>query len=280
MRRGPDLQEYQPLDIVFDAIRDADGGRNGVVVSIEQVTEAVAASGLTAGMVMEAIENWVSIGVMDVGPDTVALHPGVVESPPRVASQPPAENAGHEAGARPVALLSVFDGTGMARLGMDDLLRMAGAPQALTNSAFVELNDELAHAVGEQWRARAALGTGIPHSQIARDVWDLVRGGRETTARYASCCTARCPAPHSCGLPLPRPHGGRTLPRAPRNRWTAIGALLCCTHGGSSCIGDTAGCYGSRPTRKCRYDANEAPAGHGASTGHGSGHDGPPQRCR
>ena len=90
----------------------------------------------------------------------MAVKPGMVESPPRMASQPPETNAGHEASARPVALLSLFDGTGMARVGMDDLLRMAGAPQALTNSAFVELNDELAHAVREHWRARTALGAG------------------------------------------------------------------------------------------------------------------------
>ena len=133
-------------------------------------------------MVMEAIENWVLIGVMDLGHGTVAVQPGMVESPPGVASQPPAVNTGHEASARPIALLSLFDGTGMARVGMDDLLRMAGAPQALTSSTFVELNDELAHAVGEHWRTRAALGAGVPHSQIARDVWDLVRGGREATA--------------------------------------------------------------------------------------------------
>ena len=125
---------------------------------------------------MEAAENWASLGVVEIGAGTVIIRPGTVSSPPVTASQPPTSAGGREISLRPVALLSLFDGTGMARLGMDDMLRMAGSAGALVYSAFAEIDGVLATAVEAQWRARAACGMGVPHTQIARDVWDLVRG--------------------------------------------------------------------------------------------------------
>eukprot|EP00974_Lingulodinium_polyedra_P013273 1287674-Lingulodinium_polyedra.AAC.1 len=51
------------------------------------------------------------------------------------------------AGPRPIVLLSLFDGTGMARAGVDDMLRSLQAPDALVGSFFAETNGELASAV-------------------------------------------------------------------------------------------------------------------------------------
>ena len=170
------ILQRNPLDIIFEAIRAADGGQDGVAVALPRVVEAAAAHGLTEGMTMEAVENWASLGVVEIGAGAVAIRPGTVSSPPVTASQPPTGAGGRETNPRLVALLSLFDGTGMARLGMDDMLRMAGSAGALVYSAFAEIDGVLATAVEAQWRARAACGMGVPHTQIARDVWDLVRG--------------------------------------------------------------------------------------------------------
>ena len=141
-------------------VRAATGSCEGVAVELARVAAALAGDGLTEPMVREAVENWVSLGVMGMEHGRVMIVPGSVCTPPVTASLPPPATGAQVPGPRPVALLSLFDGTGMARLGLDDLLRMAGAPQALVCSAFAELDDELATAVERRWQAHAALGMG------------------------------------------------------------------------------------------------------------------------
>ena len=87
------------------------------------------------------------------------------------------------AGGKYIVLLSLFDGSGIARLGLDDLLRMAEAQYSLVGSFFAEVNDTLARAVEERWRAHAALGLGPPHLRVAADVWDMLRGTAEPLRR-------------------------------------------------------------------------------------------------
>ena len=78
-----------PLDIVFDAVRRAAGGREGVDVRESEVAIGVAGEGLSEQMTREAIENWVSLGVMRDGNGLVSILPGTVPPTPVVASHPP-----------------------------------------------------------------------------------------------------------------------------------------------------------------------------------------------
>eukprot|EP00974_Lingulodinium_polyedra_P004365 408606-Lingulodinium_polyedra.AAC.1 len=76
-----------------------------------------------ASDVARCIENWTEIGQW-------------VQSDGRLAARP---DAAPDNG-RKIVLLSLFDGTGMARVGLDDLLRRIGAEDALHASFFVEIN--------------------------------------------------------------------------------------------------------------------------------------------
>eukprot|EP00974_Lingulodinium_polyedra_P115580 11155886-Lingulodinium_polyedra.AAC.1 len=73
---------------------------------------------------------------------------------PRALSLPPPANVpeADSGTSRTVALLSLFDGTGMVRVGMEDLLRLVDARAVLVASGFSELNRTLAHAVEAHWR--------------------------------------------------------------------------------------------------------------------------------
>eukprot|EP00974_Lingulodinium_polyedra_P116920 11161068-Lingulodinium_polyedra.AAC.1 len=48
---------------------------------------------------------------------------------------------------RPIVLLSLFDGTGTARLALDDFLRTMRRPGAMVGSFFAEVDAKLAAAV-------------------------------------------------------------------------------------------------------------------------------------
>merc|ERR1712155_450706 len=73
-----------------------------------------------------------------------------------------------------IALLFLFDGVGMARVGTDALLRQLGGKLAM--AAFVEIQNDLAEAVETHWRQKAALTGVAPYPRIAADVWDLLMG--------------------------------------------------------------------------------------------------------
>ena len=88
-----------------------------MAVALPRVAAAVAAHGLTEPMAMEAVENSARMRT---------ILPGVASTLPPAASQPPAAAAVQGAGPGPIALLSLFDGTDIARLCLHDYLRMAG----------------------------------------------------------------------------------------------------------------------------------------------------------
>ena len=130
-----------PLDLVFDAAR-ALGAETREGAPLEGTVDRLRQGGLDHNMVVEAAENWESLGLARVDRaagrlwiDGAAVRELEDERPRWAAmrSSPPPPGASPRG---QVALLSLFDGTGMARPGMDDLLRMAGAPRALVSSAF------------------------------------------------------------------------------------------------------------------------------------------------
>eukprot|EP00974_Lingulodinium_polyedra_P070345 6806808-Lingulodinium_polyedra.AAC.1 len=68
-----------------------------------------------------------------------------------------------------IVLLSLFDGSGMARVGLDDLLRRLQIPDALRASWFAEIDNTLATAVERSWDQRARAGGGPPHRRAGSD---------------------------------------------------------------------------------------------------------------
>ena len=86
---------------------------------------------------------------------------------------PPAPAAGQ---GQALALLSLFDGSGLARLAMGELVEALGARQAFVASGFAEWQDERATAVQAYWARRSALTGEVGHRRLCGDVWDLLRG--------------------------------------------------------------------------------------------------------
>ena len=98
---------------------------------------------------------------------------------------PPGRASGlseQHSGGRPLALLSLFDGTGMARVALESALARLGATgPSFVASAFAELQPNLASAVQALWAQQAQTSGGPPHSCIAHDVWDLFRPSSGST---------------------------------------------------------------------------------------------------
>ena len=89
----------------------------------------------------------------------------------RGSAAPPHADAGCS-----LALLSLFDGTGMARVAIDQALSQLGSSRpTLALSAFAELQTDLAAAVQAFWNQKARDTGCPPHTCIANDVWDLFR---------------------------------------------------------------------------------------------------------
>ena len=74
-----------------------------------------------------------------------------------------------------MALLSLFDGTGLARIAMDEAIQDCGGI-TLVRSAFVEHDRTLASRVENVWNNEVNSGrTPTAHTPIASDIWDLCR---------------------------------------------------------------------------------------------------------
>ena len=74
-----------------------------------------------------------------------------------------------------VALLSLFDGMGLARIAIDEAIHDCGRI-TLARSAFVEHDRTLARQVAAVWNSEVSHGRArVPHTPIACDIWDLCR---------------------------------------------------------------------------------------------------------
>ena len=77
-----------------------------------------------------------------------------------------------------LALLSLFGGTGLARVAIEEIVRESPGV-TLVEFAFVEQGEILSGRVEAVWRHHHESGhTRVPYRAIARDVWDLFRDGR------------------------------------------------------------------------------------------------------
>eukprot|EP00969_Alexandrium_andersonii_P186481 8239261-Alexandrium_andersonii.AAC.1 len=82
-----------------------------------------------------------------------------------------------------MALLTLFDGVGIARVALDVALRRGRCLPLLHTAWFVEIEDHLAEAVEEYWNRRDGLAGEAPCRRLAGDVWDIVRDGAEGLRR-------------------------------------------------------------------------------------------------
>ena len=147
-----------PLDIVYDAIRHLSGRHSQLDVPLRDVAALVAPYDLNPLQVREAVENWISLCEfsVDEGWQHVRAAHGAFQGPGcahrTIPPTPPS-------GAPPrIALLSLFDGIGTARLGIGDVLQALGAQDALATSGFAELDAGLAAPVANYWGGGGARG--------------------------------------------------------------------------------------------------------------------------
>ena len=73
---------------------------------------------------------------------------------------------------RPIALLSLFDGSGMARVGILRILQRIGKPEALIRTWTVEINPKLATAAQLVANTTTASTNGTVDI-LAHDVWEV-----------------------------------------------------------------------------------------------------------
>ena len=183
-------QNSNPLDIGVDALREA-ASRPGALAPMGHVQATVARYGITAPMLREALENWESLELLDwpgrgdeVGLTaeawrTQACHLDAHISPPLAAAPGAPQALG-----RPVALVSLFDGMGTARLALQDAL--GDRSRTLCYAGYAEIDQTLAAPVGVLWNGRAGVGLCQPYHFLCADVWDLLRADGERLPRLAA----------------------------------------------------------------------------------------------
>ena len=71
-----------------------------------------------------------------------------------------------------MALLSLFDGLGTARLGLNDLLRHLHATHTLTHGWFVESDDTLRAAVANVWARQTSTFQEPSYQPLGTDVFN------------------------------------------------------------------------------------------------------------
>ena len=98
------------------------------------------------------------------------------------ALQPPERHEGHTPAGTNVALLSLFDGTGLARIAVDEAIQDCGGI-SLVRSAFVEHDRTLARQVAAVWSNGH---TRVAHTPIASDIWDLCRPENRPLGAHAN----------------------------------------------------------------------------------------------
>ena len=126
----------------------------------------------TAEILTEVLSNWASLGALHWAHDGRIHLSDEWQSPPLprpATSVAPGVPTGAVGGHQSLVLLSLFDGVGTARLGVE--LAAAQVQYAgLVASWAVEIEPHLRTAVEHAWR-----GHVVPHRPAAADAWDLVR---------------------------------------------------------------------------------------------------------
>ena len=138
--------------------------------------------GCTIAIAAATIEQWLHAGILYLLNDPIGAGPGAARRRITLGSEPDILAANVAWGARierpltsevrghPIALLSLFDGTGFARLAVEDALQ-ACPGAVLTNAAFVEIDHQLRNSVNRLWQRRTdrkSTRLNSSHSQQSR----------------------------------------------------------------------------------------------------------------
>ena len=174
-----EVSQRNPLDVVYDAVA-ARGGHDQAGAEITTIARDLEGIGFSADMIQEAIENWQSLTVFRVDGATGRVRIMPDSQPPQAprwaSGLPRAASVNVNNQGRPVALLSLFDGSGLARLAIGELLEALGMRHTLVASGFAEWDTQRAEAVHRYWAGRSAMTGETPHRRLCGDVWDLLRG--------------------------------------------------------------------------------------------------------
>ena len=131
------------------------------------------------------LQTWFQAGLLIH--DGVHVSSGTMDSHGSLrALQPPARHEGHTRAGTNVALLSLFDGTGLARIAVDEAIQDCGGI-CLVQPAFVEHDRTLARRVAAVWNNEVSNGrTTVAHTSIASDMWDLCRAENRPLGTHAN----------------------------------------------------------------------------------------------
>ncbi len=142
----------------------------------EALERALVAAGCPQHEAVDAIWCWVAAGILREERGCVGWGTSLPHAAGGLWPRVVAPAGGLRADGQEVALLSLFDGTGMARLALEEALAEQEGMR-LVSAAFVEHDMNLANAVGSAWDRRLQEGrTALPYRHLAEDVWDLLRG--------------------------------------------------------------------------------------------------------
>eukprot|EP00974_Lingulodinium_polyedra_P046032 4412416-Lingulodinium_polyedra.AAC.1 len=121
------------MEAVMMAARSA--VRPDDTASLEQVIAEAARGGVHESIAVRAIENWTALDVWKPSADLLAIGGWARgASADEIRQMARGEGRPRGAGKPEMVLLSLFDGSGMARVGTDDLLRRLRIPDALKAS--------------------------------------------------------------------------------------------------------------------------------------------------
>jgi len=157
------LRRTNPLDLVVEALWRLQAHRRPVSKGV--FLDEMRTYGIENEHAMAFAEQWRSIGglIFNTAGNTLRLIGDLENVDPTqqrgwMASPvpPPATGSGPAVG-----LLSLFDGMGTARIGLELMLGRLGALQALVGSWFAENDPRLSHAVSQAWRRRAQNGSPL-----------------------------------------------------------------------------------------------------------------------
>ena len=144
---------------------------NGTAGSSAGLLQSLVRGGCPSSIAELTLQTWFQAGLLIH--DGERIRPGNIGSQGSLqALQPPGSHDSHPRGGTSVALLSLFDGTGLARIAMDEAIQDCGGIR-LVRSAFVEHDRALAGHVEAVWNNEVSSSrTTVAHSPIATDIWD------------------------------------------------------------------------------------------------------------
>ena len=215
---------------------------------MDYVHSALSQAGCPDNIAEIAIETLQQAGLLIHSGEHIRAGAADVQGNLRIPEPPERQEEHFPSGTHLVALLSLFDGTGLARIAVEEAINDCEGT-VLVRSVFVEHDRTLARQVATGGSNEVNNGrTRVAHTPIACDIWDLCRPEHSPlgTATNGTSAQADChPAKqvrtistcgmyhhHSRRVSMPAAHVRGQMQRTTRAMWTRLCTFLCSTHGG------------------------------------------------